>query len=77
MPFPFQPLVLDGAEPVDVFLRAVAQPDLRTLDGSDHAGGEVHGAAKYVAFLNVYRPDVNAGADAHLRMAGWRRKAIA
>jgi hypothetical protein len=66
---PSQPFVLPGTEPTDVLFGTIAQPDLRIFYGSDYAGGEVHSAAKHIAFLHMNRPDVNAGTDLNLRMA--------
>ena len=70
VPRPLQPLVLPRPQPVNVLLGPLAHPDFRILDGSDHARGEVHRAVEHIPFLHAHRPDVDAGADAHLRMAG-------
>ena len=70
--FPSQPLVLPGAQLIEILFGVVAQPDFRVLDSSDNAGGEVHGAAEYIAIVHMHRADVNAGADLNLGMSGVR-----
>ena len=55
VPLPSQPLVLPGTEPIDILFRSIAQPDFCVFEGSDHAGGVVHCAAKYIRLVRRIR----------------------
>jgi hypothetical protein len=70
VPLPSEPQVLPGTEPIDILFGPIAQPDHCALEGSHHAGGVVHCAAKHIAFLHMHRPDMNAGTNLDLGMAG-------
>src|SRR5215472_5057272 len=63
---PLQFLVAPGAENIDVGLGLLAEPNFRTLDGSDDARGEIDGSAKDIALFDLQRTDVNAGPQPEL-----------
>ena len=58
---PSEFFVATGSEHVDIGFGLLAQPNFRSLDRSDHTGGEIHGSTEDIAFFDLQRTNMDAG----------------